>query len=190
MTHRRSANLKIALTSVLTAAALLVSARAIAAAGAAEPLMDCNDQVVQYSEPSVVPLAGHVSIKPLRQRPDRVLEEYDSEFIAKSPHGTAAFNRVVTADTTKPGSRSNVIEVFTTKGSPVAWQIEAVDLMDNMRLKWLNEDLLFVQVWWGRIVSTDLIFELGSGRFIYAKEANYGLLIQPCEGRARPVKTH
>lgn len=186
MTHRRSANLKIALTSVLTMAALLASAHAVAAAGAAEPLMDCNDQVVQYSEPSVVPLAGHISVKPLPQRTGRVLEEYDPEFIAKSPHETVAFNRVVVADTTKPGPRSNVIEVFSTKGSPVAWQIEAVDLRDNMRLQWLNEDLLFVQAWWGRIVSTDLIFELGSGRFIYAKEANYGLFTEPCEDAAVP----
>lgn len=152
--------------------------------------MDCNDQVVQYSEPSVVPLAGHISIKPLPQRPRRLQDESDPEFVPESPQGTAAFNRVVTIDTTKPGPRSNVIEVFTTKGSPVAWQIEAGDLRDNLRLKWLNDDLLFVQAWWGRIVSTDLIFELGSGRFIYAKEANYGMLIQPCEEQGSPVQAH
>jgi hypothetical protein len=40
---------------------------------------------------------------------------------------------------------------------------------------------LFVRVWWGRILATDLIFRIGSGDFIYAREANYGLLVQPCK---------
>lgn len=184
MTHLRFPDFKIALT--LSVGALLVSAHA-AAAGNGEHLLDCDELVVQYDEPTVVPLAGHITIKPLKQRPERVLNEYDPQYVSDSPQATAAFNRVVTADTTRPGPRSNVVEVFSTKGDPVAWQIEAVDLMDDMRLRWLNEDLLFVQAWWGRIVSTDLIFQLSSGRFLYAKEANYGLLVQPCEERGGPV---
>jgi len=155
---------------------------ATARVGAEEFLIDCNSQVVQYSDPEIVPLAGHVSVRPLPQRPAALLDEKDPEFKPKSPQGTAAFNRVVTADTTKPDPRSNSIDVFTTKGDRIAWRIDLVDLMDNARLSWINEDLLFVQAWWGRIVSTDLIFQVSSGRFIYAKEANYGLLIQPCEG--------
>ena len=43
--------------------------------------------------------------------------------------------------------------------------------------------MIFVRAWWGLFVSTDLIFEIGGGRFLYAKEANYGLLTQPCEKR-------
>jgi hypothetical protein len=88
----------------------------------------------------------------------------------------------------KPGPYANVIEVFSTKGDPVSWRLEMVGLMDNARLQWVNEDLLFIQAWWGRIVSTDMIFEVSSGRFIYTKEANYGLLIQPCEEPDSSVK--
>jgi hypothetical protein len=45
---------------------------------------------------------------------------------------------------------------------------------------WINEDLLFVQVWWGRIASSDLILDVTTGRFIYDRLANYGQTAQPC----------
>lgn len=45
---------------------------------------------------------------------------------------------------------------------------------------WINEDLLFLQVWWGRIASSDLILDVTSGRFIYDKLANYGQTAEPC----------
>jgi|SRR6478609_7628776 len=45
---------------------------------------------------------------------------------------------------------------------------------------WVNEELLFVQVWWGRIASSDLILDVAKGRFIYNQLANYGQIIEPC----------
>ncbi|MFN3703023.1 hypothetical protein [Thermomonas sp.] len=155
---------------------------------ATEPLMDCNDQVVKYDDSHFVPLESRFSVKPLLQRPDRVLRESDPEFTPESPHRTRAFNRVVIADTMKPGPYSNTIDVFSTKGDAVSWRIEIVGLRDNARLKWINEDLLFIQTWWGRIVSTDMLFEVSTGRFVYAKQANYGLLVQPCEEHNPSVK--
>ena len=150
--------------------------------------MNCDDQVVQYSAPHVVPLETHISVKPLPRRPRLILEEKNPEFVPKSSQKTAAFNRIGIADTMKPGPYSNAVEVFSTRGDPIAWRLEIVGLNDNVRLQWLNEDLLFVQAWWGRIVSTDLIFEVSSGRFIYVKEANYGLLVQPCKEPNPSVK--
>lgn len=46
--------------------------------------------------------------------------------------------------------------------------------------RWINEELLFIQVWWERIVSNDLILDVVKGRFIYNQLANYGEMIQPC----------
>ncbi|MBL8299407.1 MAG: hypothetical protein JNN30_13800 [Rhodanobacteraceae bacterium] len=161
-----------------TVSFLLIIAATEACATQAQ--MDCNDQVVQYSDSDYMPLESHVSVEALPKRPAGVLREERSGFTPESLHRTAAFNRVVIADTKKPGPYTNTIDVFSTKGVPVSWRIQISDLKDNARLKWINEDLLFIQAWWGRIVSTDLIFEVSSGRFIYAKEANYGLLIQPC----------
>jgi hypothetical protein len=45
---------------------------------------------------------------------------------------------------------------------------------------WINDELLFVQVWWGRIASSDLILEVDKGKFIYDELANYGQLDEPC----------
>jgi hypothetical protein len=154
---------------------------ATSAQAGAEPLPPCSDAEVQYSDPQDVSLKGRVTIRKLAVHPDEVRESTDPEYQPFSPQRTAAFNRVRVADTGKPGPWNNSIQIFTIQGKPIAWQIDANDLRDNATIQWLNEDLLFLRVWWGRIVSTDLIFQLSTGRFIYAQEANYGLLGMPCE---------
>ena len=151
-----------------------------AAQAATEPTLNCDELTVQYSAPTLVPLEGRVVIKAASKKPGRVLEEKNPEFIPESPQGTLAFNRIAIADTMKPGPYSNTIEVFSTAGESISWRIEINDLMDNVRLRWINDDLLYVQAWWGRIVSTDMLLEVSSGRLVYAKEANYGLLVQSC----------
>lgn len=45
----------------------------------------------------------------------------------------------------------------------------------------MNEKLLFMRVWLGRIVSLDLILDVEKGTLTYSDEANYSDLIQPCE---------
>lgn len=160
---------------------------AFASAHAAEPLMNCRDQAVQYSEHNALSLEGHVSVRSLPQRPDRVLKERYKDFTPEADQQTVAFNRVVVADTMQPGPYSNVIDVFSTRGPVVAWRIEISEIGDNARLRWINDDLLFIQAWRGRIVSTDLIFEVSSGRFVYAREANYGMLVEPCEDTESPA---
>lgn len=147
----------------------------------AESLLPCSDLHVQYSDPQVVPLKGRVVVKELEDRPADVLPESDHEFKPYSSQRMAAFNRVHIADTTKPGPWNNSIQVFTVSGPSHAWQIDTYDMRDNARLEWINDDLIFVQIWWGRIVSSDLIFQISTGKFIYAQEANYGFLTQPCE---------
>jgi hypothetical protein len=51
----------------------------------------------------------------------------------------------------------------------------------GVRVQWLNEKLLFVEVWWGRIASTDLILDVSSKTFLYRETADYGDMIQPCD---------
>jgi hypothetical protein len=53
----------------------------------------------------------------------------------------------------------------------------------GVHARWLNEKLLFVDVWLGRIVSIDLILNVEQATFIYSEEANYGQLVQPCKGK-------
>ena len=50
----------------------------------------------------------------------------------------------------------------------------------GVHAQWLNEKLLFVEVWWGRMASTDLILDVSKKTFLYEEMADYGEMIQPC----------
>jgi hypothetical protein len=47
-------------------------------------------------------------------------------------------------------------------------------------LRWLNEKLIFGEVWWGRIYATDFIFDVEQHKFIYREMAHFGELMEPC----------
>ena len=145
------------------------------------PLIPCSDLSVDYSAPELT--KDGIVVTKLSKAPTKVIEEADRAFKPHSPQGTAAFNRVHIANTMKAGPWNNTIQIFTVSGPKHAWQIDAHDIRDNVTLQWINDDLLFIQVWWGRIVSTDSIFQISTGTFIYQQEANYGALTQPCEDR-------
>ncbi len=147
-----------------------------------ENLFSCNDLDVLYSKPTLIPLRNHVVVRRLPLRPTGVQKENDAEFKPHSPQDTSAFNRIYVADATKARPYTSSIEIFTLPGKSRAWRIDVIDSIDNVALRWLNEDLLFLRVWWGRILSTDLIFQVSSGAFLKAREANYGLLGEPCNG--------
>lgn len=66
--------------------------------------------------------------------------------------------------------------------SPKAYLIASFkDHGSTFSAHWINEELLFLQVWWGRIASSDLILDVTTGRFIYDKLANYGQTVEPCK---------
>lgn len=56
-----------------------------------------------------------------------------------------------------------------------------LDHGNTFSVKWLSEKLLFVQIWWGRLESSDVIIDVDQGKFLYNELANYGQLVQPCE---------
>ena len=45
-----------------------------------------------------------------------------------------------------------------------------------------DQKLVALDVWWGRILSTALVLDVESGKWLYAEEADYSEMIQPCEG--------
>jgi hypothetical protein len=47
-------------------------------------------------------------------------------------------------------------------------------------IQWMNEKLIFGRVWWGRIVSTDFIFDASTREFIYREMAQYKAMLAPC----------
>jgi hypothetical protein len=46
---------------------------------------------------------------------------------------------------------------------------------------WLNEKLLFLRVWLGRIVSLDMILDVDHGILVYSEDATHDDLMRPCE---------
>jgi hypothetical protein len=49
-----------------------------------------------------------------------------------------------------------------------------------VRVSWLNEKLVPLQMWRGRILSTDMILDVETRRLVYEQDANYNSLIVPC----------
>lgn len=43
--------------------------------------------------------------------------------------------------------------------------------------RWTNEKLVFIRVWWGRVVGSDFIFDAESGRFIYEEMIHDGTIL-------------
>lgn len=85
----------------------------------------------------------------------------------------------VEPDTSKPGPWNTSI-YFGSDANKEVWRLTFVDARDA-RTKWLNEKLVFGQVWWGRIYATEFILDLQQHKFIYREMAQYGAKIEPCQ---------
>ena len=100
-----------------------------------------------------------------------------------SPHGTASYI-LREPDTSKPGPWSTGIEIHGNQARPISMRLRTAEhISGGVRVRWLNEKLLWLQVWRGRVVSSDLILDIDTRRVIYEQEANYNALIVPCSMR-------
>lgn len=98
----------------------------------------------------------------------------------RSPQATASFVKSA-PDTSRPGPWSTSIHVYGNQARPLGLKVEILDHSSyGVRANWINEHLLYIQVWRGRIVAVDLILDVEQRTFLYAREANYGTLIMPC----------
>lgn len=78
------------------------------------------------------------------------------------------------ADTMQPGPWTSRFTILDAPGSRAAVIMEFRDHASyGVSHAWLNDKLLFLRVWWGRIVSTDCVLDLETLRFIYAEDAHY-----------------
>ena len=105
--------------------------------------------------------------------------------LQRTPQGTAWF-AMREPDTTKPGPWSTSIDIIGNKARKVRLRVRLGNhISGGVRANWLNEKLLWVQVWRGRIASTDMILDVDARRFIYRQDANYNSLIVPCSMKSR-----
>ena len=99
-----------------------------------------------------------------------------------SPHGDSAFRSL------RRGDRNTDIYVYRRTNLSPLLRLSLVDhLPVGVKVKWINEKLLFVQSWWGRVLSTDLILDVLEKRIIYMQDADYfGETLPPCTTHGEP----
>lgn len=91
----------------------------------------------------------------------------DFEAQAYSPNGGYAFR-------VDGGRPSGKVMIYAEKGHLI--EIAFSKLYGLTEVKWINEKLLFMRPWWGRIAATDIIFDVERERVIYAESVTDGRL--------------
>jgi hypothetical protein len=84
-------------------------------------------------------------------------------------------------DTMKPGPWTTRVYTGARESGPGV-ELRFVDEENGgIDVRWLNEKLIFGEVWWGRIYATDFIFDVEQRKFIYREMAHFGELTGPCQ---------
>jgi hypothetical protein len=66
---------------------------------------------------------------------------------------------------TKAGPRIATISVFNERDYLL--QISLSDLKYEPKVKWINEKLLYIRMWWGTLLGTDIIYDVEKEEIIY-----------------------
>jgi len=90
-----------------------------------------------------------------------------------SPEGTRWMIRVE-PDYTKPGPWNTTLIIGDRSTGKPFLKAEFRDHGNTFGAQWLNENLIWIQVWWGRIASSDLILDVSKKQLIYNRVAHYG----------------
>lgn len=83
----------------------------------------------------------------------------------------------------RPGNTS--LHIFGNKVRPLALRIDVSNHLYEVHARWINDKLLSLQVWVGRIASSDLILDIETQKFIYAEGANYASSILSCSEKIK-----
>lgn len=91
----------------------------------------------------------------------------------KPPAGQVSPNKgyLFVAEGGRPTGR---VTIFAEKDHLV--DIQFIDLFGLSDVRWLNEKLILMRAWWGRIAATDLIFDVEREKIIYAESVTDGTL--------------
>lgn len=90
-----------------------------------------------------------------------------------SPHG-AYWYRVDAADTSRPGPWTSHVYVYNERVHLTRISFE--DHNDPPQGAWINEKLLYLEVWWGRVLGTALIYDVEAERIIYREMVRSGTI--------------
>jgi len=108
---------------------------------------------------------------------ERLLIQRDSTAIPTgekflSPN-KAYFYTIEKPDMQKPGPWDTVVYVYNEREG-----LQRIDIKDHsnygVKIEWINEKLLFLRIWWGRVLGTDLILDIETESVIYEEMFRYG----------------
>lgn len=170
--------------AVRVGVALVAVVLAAAAEGQeASPLPPCGGQQVTYGPPGEA-YRSRVRIERVAAAPGAQSAPAGA---VVSPQGTRWFV-LAEPDFLAPGPWRTVLTVTARATEAPGWRLTVGDHASyGVRAHWLNEKLLFVEAWWGRVAATDLVLDVESGAPLYAEDADLVALIQPCdEGSPSP----
>lgn len=74
------------------------------------------------------------------------------------------------------GRPTGTVNIYAEKDHLI--QVTFSNLYGLLDVKWINEKLLFMRPWWGRIMGTDLIYDVEKETVIYAETITDGHLAQ------------
>ena len=99
---------------------------------------------------------------------------------ALSPQGTASMS-IEKPDYTSPGPWTTRVRVVGNGARPIDLAIDFIEHAQyDVKATWFNEKLIAFKVFWGRVVGTDIVFDIERGRVLYAEDADYSGLLNGC----------
>jgi hypothetical protein len=100
------------------------------------------------------------------------IERVESEAPAEgeySPNKAYSFSR------SGEPPESIVVLIFAEKDHLI--RISFNDAISLNEIRWINEKLLYLRPWWGRIAATDIIYDVEKEEVVLAESATYGLIL-------------
>lgn len=105
----------------------------------------------------------------------RVKIKYNGQLKKEFSSNNAYWYHVQSADYHKEGPYTTNILIYNERGYLVSLKLlEHSQYEPN--IKWINEKLIYVEVWWGRILGTYLIFDVEKEQIIYKEMMHDGVL--------------
>ena len=100
---------------------------------------------------------------------------------------------VLTEPVHSPNKAYFFIVLWPDKNKPLPWDLKIfignereklieIDFPDydaryDPKIQWMNEKLIYIRIWWGRILGTDLIFDVEKEAIIYQEDIHDGQTI-------------
>jgi hypothetical protein len=87
-------------------------------------------------------------------------------------------------DTTQDGPWTTRLYIFDSADTNRCVEVELIDhVSGGVRPRWLNDKMLFVNVWWGRIAWTDFILDTETRHIAYIEDGRVDAILDWPEER-------